>query len=137
MAKTPVNLKVDGFVDREVADVTYSFTKGTDKEGQPTGIPRGGKIILKVKALNDGNCELLGWINDTGAGKKGSIEFMDPKDNKKKMKSVDFENAYCIEFSEHWEDKGDNAEELAHYEVIIISCQKITNGSVAYENEWA
>ena len=135
MAKTPVTLKVDGYAEREVAEVTYNFTRDADKEGQPAGVARGGQIVVKVKALNDGNCDLLEWINNTGSGKKGSIEFKDSRDQSKKMKSIDFENAYCIDFTEHWEDKGGEGV-LAHYEVITISCQKITNGAASYENEW-
>lgn len=42
MATTPVTLKVDGFKDREVLKVDYSFTQATDTEGQMAGIPRGG-----------------------------------------------------------------------------------------------
>ena len=137
MAKTPVTLKVDGYAEREVAEVTYNFKRDADKEGQPSGIARGGQIVVKVKALNDGNCDLLEWINNTGGGKKGSIIFYDSRDQSKKMKSIDFENAYCVDFTESWEDKGDNTQGLAHFEVITISCQKIANGAASYENEWA
>jgi hypothetical protein len=136
MAKTPVTLKVDGFADREVAEVNYNFSRGTNNDGQPSGPIRGGVIVLKVKALNDGNCDLFDWINSTGSGKNGSIEFMDSRDHSKKMKAIEFENAYCVDFTEHWEDKSDNSQELAHYETIKISCQKIINQSVAYENPW-
>lgn len=136
MAKTPVTLKVDGFADREVAEVNYSFCRGTNNDGQPSGPIRGGMIVLKVKALNDGNCDLFDWINSTGNGKNGSIEFMDSRDHTKKMKAVEFTNAYCVDFTEHWEDKSDNSQELAHYEIIKISCQTITNQSVSYENPW-
>ena len=62
MAKTPVTLKVDGLTEREVMMVTYSFNQATDTEGQMSGIPRGGKITIRVKALNDGNPDLLNWM---------------------------------------------------------------------------
>ena len=62
MATTPVQLKVDGFTDREVMMVTYSFNQATDTEGQMSGIPRGGHITIRVKALNDGNPDLLNWM---------------------------------------------------------------------------
>ena len=58
MATTPVQLKVDGFADREVMMVTYSFNQATDTEGQMAGIPRGGRITVRCKALNDGNPDL-------------------------------------------------------------------------------
>jgi hypothetical protein len=137
MAKTPVTLKVDGFAEREVAAVTYSFNQVTDKEGQTTGIPRGGKIVIRVKAMNDGNVELLKWMTSKSLAKKGSVEFMDSSDADKKMKSVDFEGAYCVDFVEHWEDpQGEGSKSLAHWEEITISCKKITNGAVSYENDW-
>ena len=53
MAKTPVKLEVDGYKEREVMMVKYEFDQATDVEGQMSGIPRGGKINIRVKALND------------------------------------------------------------------------------------
>ena len=135
MAKTPVTLKVDGFKEREVAGISYQFTQATDKEGQTTGIPRGGKITIKVKAMNDGNCELLNWMCDKSLAKGGKIEFMNSSDTTKKMKDVEFKGAYCVEFLEHWEDTT-KPDDLAHWEKITITCKEIVNQSVSYENEW-
>jgi len=138
MAKTPVTLKVDGYKDREVTEVSYEFSRGTSADGQPSGIARGGKITVTIKALNDGNCDMLEWINNTGKGKKGSLLFMDSSDQNKKMKEITFENAYCVKFTENWKEKGnDDKSPLNHLEKIEISCQKITNGQASYENEWA
>jgi len=138
MATTPVTLKVDGFADREAAAVTYSFNQSIDKENQPAGIPRGGKIIVRVKALNDGNVDLLKWMTSKSLAKKGSLIFMNSSDTDKKMKSVEFEGAYCVDFVEHWEDKqSDQAgTPLAHWEEITIVCKKIVNGPISYENDW-
>jgi quinol monooxygenase YgiN len=137
MATTPVTLKIDGFKDREVAAVTYSFNQEIDKENQTVGIPRGGIIVVRVKAMNDGNVDLLKWMTSKTLAKKGSIVFMVSSDADKKMKSVDFEGAYCVDFVEHWEDKqADDKGTLAHWEEIKISCKKIVNGPISYENEW-
>jgi hypothetical protein len=138
MATTPVTLKIDGFADREVAAVTYSFNQTVDKENQPAGIPRGGKITIRVKALNDGNVDLLKWMTSKSMAKKGSIEFMVSSDTDKKMKSIEFDGAYCIDFTEHWEDVQPDQKDksLAHWEEIEISCKKITNGPITYENDW-
>jgi len=136
MAKTPVTLLVDGFKPREVASISYQFVQATDKEGQTTGIPRGGKIILKVKALNDGTNELLNWMIEKSLSKDGKIEFMNSSDATKKMKDVEFKGAYCVEFLEHWEDTT-KAEDLAHWELITITCKEITNQSVNYQNDWS
>jgi len=135
MAKTPVSFEVDGFKPREVAAVSYKFAQTTDKEGQTVGIPRGGQITIRVKAMNDGTNELLGWAVDPSLAKDGKIVFMNSSDVKQKMKDVEFKQAYCVDFKEHWEDTT-KPEDLAHWEEIVITCKEITNQSVTYENDW-
>jgi hypothetical protein len=130
MAKTPVTMKVDGYKDREVMMVTYEFEQETDVEGQMSGIPRGGKINVRVKALNDGTPELLSWMVNRNQPKNGSIEFLETKTGKA-MKTIKFTYGYCVEFEEKWEDK------VGHFEEIVITCKKIEIGSVPYENAWA
>jgi len=130
MAKTPVTMKVDGYKDREVMMVTYEFSQATDVEGQMSGIPRGGKIVVRVKALNDGTPDLMAWMVERNLPKNGSIEFNETKTGKA-MKSIKFTNGYCVNFEEKWEDK------MGHFEQITITCKKIEFGSVPYENDWA
>ena len=79
MAKTPVSMKIDGYKDREVMMVNYEFEQETDVEGQMSGIPRGGKIQVRVKALNDGTPDLLAWMTERNLPKNGSIEFLETK----------------------------------------------------------
>ena len=107
---TPVVLKVKDFAPREVLLVNYKFNQATDQEGQVAGIVRGGQILIRVKALNDGNPELLAWMLDPAA----------PHDTA----------CYCVHYKEYWAD----GEE--HYEEILLSCQKLENGPVGYENPW-
>ena len=130
MAKTPVTMKVDGYKDREVMMVTYEFDQATDVEGQMAGIPRGGKITVRVKALNDGTPDLLAWMVERNLPKDGKITFMETKTNKE-MKTIKFTRGYCVDFDEKWEDK------MGHYEEIVVTCQKIEFGNVSYENDWA
>lgn len=59
---TPVQLSVKGFESREVMMIDYAFSQATDREGQISGIPRGGRINIRVKAMNDGNNQLLQWM---------------------------------------------------------------------------
>ena len=130
MAKTPVSMKIDGYKDREVLMVTYEFDQATDREGQMSGIPRGGKIIVRLKALNDGTPDLLAWMLERNLPKNGSIDFLETKTGKA-MKTIKFTNGYCVDFDEKWEDK------MGHYEEITITCKTIEVGSVKFENEWA
>ncbi len=130
MAKTPVKIEIDGYKEREVQMVTYEFDQATDVEGQMAGIPRGGKIIVRVKAMNDGTPDLLAWMTERNLPKNGTITFNETKTGKV-MKTIKFTNGYCVNFEEKWEDKEE------HYEEITITCQKIEFGSVVYENDWA
>ena len=123
-------MKIDGYKDREVMMVTYEFDQATDVEGQMSGIPRGGKIIVRVKAMNDGTPELLAWMIERNLPKNGQIDFLETKTGKA-MKSIKFTNGYCVDFDEKWEDK------MGHFEEITISCKAIEVGSVKYENDWA
>ena len=123
-------MKIDGYKEREVMMVTYEFDQATDVEGQMSGIPRGGKITVRVKALNDGTPELLAWMIERNLPKNGQIDFLETKTGKA-MKSIKFTNGYCVDFDEKWEDK------MGHFEEITISCKAIEVGSVKYENDWA
>lgn len=129
MAKTPVKIEIDGYKVREVQMVTYEFDQAMDVDGQLVGIPRGGKIKVRVKALNDGTPELLAWMVERSLPKNGTITFLETISGKK-MKDIKFTNGYCVDFQERWEDKA------GHFEEIVISCKKIEFGSVAFENDW-
>ena len=127
---TPVTLEVKDFAAREVLLVDYKFNQATDREGQISGIPRGGRVNIRVKALNDGTPDLLAWMTERNLGKDGSIEFLETKTGKA-MKTIKFTNGYCVDFEEKWEDK------QGHFEEIVITCKNIEVGSVKFENEWA
>jgi len=129
MAVNPVTLKVQDFVDREVIKLDYSFEQATDTEGQITGIPRGGKVTIRVKALNDGNNQLSQWMLNPTDPRDMTIEFNKTTDGSK-MKEIKATGAYCINYKEDWQD-GEQ-----HYEEITIVCQTLDNGGVQYENPW-
>lgn len=126
---TPVELTVDGFEKREVLLVDYQFTQAVDREGQIAGIPRGGRINIRVKAMNDGNNQLLQWMLAPNDPRNVSILFYNTIDGST-MKELKGTGCYCIHFTEKWED----GEE--HFEEIEIVCQELTNGSVGFENPW-
>jgi len=137
MAKTPVTLLVHGLKKpkREVASFSMKFEQSTDSDGQVAAIPRGGKITMRVKALNDGNADLACWMIDKKQAYNGKIEFLNTTDGKL-MKTYYFNDAYCVSYNEYWADSV-KAEELAHWEEITISCRRITNGGeLNFSNVW-
>ena len=126
---TPVVLEVKDFAPREVIMVDYKFNQATDKEGQIAGIVRGGQITLRVKALNDGNPELLSWMLDPAAPHDVTVDFQNTIDGSA-MKQLKGTGCYCVHYKEYWAD----GEE--HFEEMEIVCQKLENGPVGFENPW-
>ena len=125
----PVMLEVKDFEPREVIMVDYKFDQATDIEGQLAGIPRGGKITVRVKAMNDGNNQLLSWMLDPTGPRDLSIKFNNTIDGSA-MKELKGTACYCVHYVEKWED-GEQ-----HYEEIVVSCQQLENGPVSYVNPW-
>jgi len=138
--QSTVKLSVDGFEEREVLQVDYTFTQATDIDGQIAGIPRGGKIVIKVKARNDGNVELLSWMLEPHTAKSGKVEFQKSTDGST-MKSIEFEDSYCVDYAESWTEaevnpKGEVVKTPLHSETITLSCRQITLGAAQYSLPW-
>ncbi len=130
MAKTPVKLNIDGFNEREVLAFNYEFNQEADITGQMSGIPRGGYLNIRVKALNDGNPDLFSWMIAKDQAKNGLITFTETKTGVK-MKEIKFTDGYCVEYTENFED------EVGHYEEIKVTCRVIEfEGNVKFENAW-
>lgn len=129
MAVTPLKIAIQDYAEREVQMFTYEFDQATDIEGQMSGLPRGGKLVVYCKALNDGSPQLFDWMVQRNLAKSGTITF-NKTTTGEKMKDIKFEGGYCVDFQEVWEEgKG-------HMEKIVISCQKIQFGNVVFENPW-
>jgi hypothetical protein len=126
---TPVTLEVKDFEKREVILVDYKFEQTTDREGQISGIPRGGKVTIRVKAMNDGNNQLLQWMLAPNDPRDMKITFFNTVDGST-MKELKGTGCYCIHYKEKWED----GEE--HFEEVEVVCQKLENGPVGFDNPW-
>ena len=126
---TPVQLTVQDFEPREVILVDYAFTQATDIEGQIAGIPRGGRITIRVKAMNDGNNQLLQWMLAPNDPRDLKVTFSNTIDGTT-MKEIEGKGCYCIHYVEKWEDG------QQHFEELQIVCQVLQNGPVSFENPW-
>ena len=126
---TPVQLAVKDFEAREVILVDYAFNQATDREGQIAGIPRGGKVKVRVKAMNDGNNQLLQWMLAANDPRDMKITFYNTVDGST-MKEIEGKGCYCVHYIEKWEDGQE------HYEEIEIVCQTLKNGPVSFDNPW-
>ena len=126
---TPVQLSVQDFETREVMMIDYKFDQATDREGQLAGIPRGGKITIRVKAMNDGNNQLLQWMLAPNDPRDLKVTFCNTIDGST-MKELQGKGCYCIHYVEKWEDG------QQHFEELQIVCQVLPDGPVSFENPW-
>ncbi len=126
---TPVKLEVKDFEAREVIAVDYKFDQAVDLEGQIAGIPRGGRIMIRVKAMNDGNNQLLQWMLAPNDPRDFKITFISTVDGAT-MKAIEGNGCYCVKYVEKWEE----GEE--HFEEIEVVCQTLKNGPVEFNNPW-
>ena len=126
---TPVQLSVQDFETREAMMIDYKFDQATDREGQLAGIPRGGKITIRVKAMNDGNNQLLQWMLAPNDPRDLKVTFCNTIDGST-MKELQGKGCYCIHYVEKWEDG------QQHFEELQIVCQVLQNGPVSFENPW-
>ena len=95
---TPVTLEVKDFEKREVMMIDYKFDQATDREGQIAGIPRGGKVSIRVKAMNDGNSQLLQWMLAPNDPRDFTVTFYNTVDGST-MKELKGTGCYCIHCS--------------------------------------
>lgn len=126
---TPVTLAVKDFETREVLLIDYKFDQATDCEGQIAGIPRGGRLKVRVKAMNDGNNQLLQWMLSPNDPRDFTVTFFNTVDGST-MKELKGTDCYCVNYKEKWEDGQE------HFEAIDVVCQKLENGPVGFVNPW-
>jgi len=120
--------------EREVTSITYSLNQTVDKDGQVTDVPRGGLIVMRMKALNKYNAKLFDWMCDKSRVEKGKILFHDTTTGVI-MKTIWFEDAYCVNYVEHWSDDTAGVD-IAHWEEITISCRIISQEGITHVNGW-
>ena len=129
--------KVDG-QESEVVSLSYSFDQNVDNIGQPAGEVRGGVINVTVGSL--GSEKRFGWMVASDMKKSGEIEFTDS--NGKTLKTLKFEDAYCVGYTEDYEafsggrDAGQVTVKDGAKEHLTLSCKKISVAGESHENSW-
>lgn len=126
---------VDG-VESEIIGLSYSFDQNIDNIGQPAGEVRGGQISVTLGSM--ASEARFGWMVASDMKKSGEIKFTDA--NGKTLKTLKFEDAYCVGYTEAYEafagdTTGVSIKEGAK-ETLILSCRTISVGGETHENTW-
>lgn len=128
-------LNLESLSKVRVIDASYSFNRDIDASGRPSGIVRGGTIQMTIESSK--SAFLATWmVLSQNKTKDGNIEFMDDKDDTKTIKTIEFKDAFIVEYGENFSWQG--GENMM--ETFVVSCREITidgeGGPAVYENEW-
>ena len=122
-------ISIDGGDELNLLHCDYSLRRDTDATGRPSSILYGGTIQCEVEATEDNG--LLEWMCDPHKTKGGKITFYKRGDSAA-LKTLEFEEAYVVQFSESIDTVGSNPMST-HF---VISAKKIKMGSAEHENPW-
>ena len=87
-----------------ILECEYEFTQAVDHTGRPTDRPRGGLINIVIVAPDDTDLQLHEWMRDKDSTKDGTIVLEVNRDAVKALKTIKFEEAYCIRLYEYFND---------------------------------
>jgi hypothetical protein len=63
----------------------------------------------------------------------GNIKFDKDNGESGEQRVIEFDNAFCIAYTEGYEKSGQDA----HYEEVTLSCRTIKIGTIEYTKDWA
>jgi hypothetical protein len=109
--------------------VSIEIEQGADQFGRPSTAPKGGKIEIELFSVEDD--VIFDWMVHTKKILNGSISLYEA-DFETKLKEIKFEDAFCIEFSEKFEEAGDD-NLLTRFK---ISAEKLSIGNIDLDNQW-
>ncbi len=119
-----------------IVDCTYKFSQQVDDTGKPSTRPRGGAITFIMPSLSDDSMFFYRWMFSKTEVQSGYFKFVVySSNNKRSYKTLQFENAYCIELQDHFND----SDSLLMRTTVTIAAEKIKMGAndiAEYDNEW-
>jgi len=138
IANTNAIMTLEGnYKPRRVLDYNYAFTQSVDKELQPSGIPRGGKLSVTVDSYTkDSNNELLKILINRTQIKELKITVCKPSKPGENLKVLKFEDVFCVDYKENWKDLRESKGDSACTEVVSFTWRKFTWDDAEYDNGW-
>ncbi len=122
-----------------VVECEYEFHQAVDDTGKPTTRTQGGTIRFVIPATSDDDQFFYKWMFNKMAVYSGTFRFcVFSNDNKKRFKTVEFTDAYCIGLKDFFNDQ----DEKLMYTTVTISAAVIRVGtgfmdSAVFTNDWA
>ncbi len=101
----------------------------TDRSGRPVSNPEGGRITALVESTSE--IDFFEWIASPDMVKSGKISFQ-RRDNTSSLKTFEFKDAYCIDYSEDFDSEGTSPMKIK----VTLSAKKIKCGNCSLTKNW-
>ena len=119
-----------------VVQAQYEFSQSIDETNKPNSRPKGGTITFVIPTTSDDDQMFYRWMFNKTEVKSGIFEFtVWTNNNRRSIKTVTFENAYCIGLKDYFND----ADSKLMYTTVTIVAQAITVGRTdlaIFLNDW-
>ena len=107
----------------------FRFNQSIDVTGKAASKPMGGTINLTLASIN--HPELFEWMINTLQTKSGKITFI-RYDTMSKLKTLEFENALCVDYHETFDPAGEHPITLQ----LTLSAHTIKLEDMVFKNNW-
>lgn len=107
----------------------FRFNQAIDVTGKAASKPTGGTINLTLASFNHSN--ILEWMISPRQTKNGKITFI-RYDNMSKLKTLEFENALCVDYEETFDPAADHPILLQ----LTLSAHTIKLDDTVFKNNW-
>jgi hypothetical protein len=127
--KAELSFKDSKFV-YSVIECDYEFTQAVDETRKPCAKPTVGVINVVVEAMSDP--EMVMWMFAAGNVRSGEIVFYKDDDAQKKLKTLSFKNAVCINLHERYTRESESPM-LTSFSFVA---KELTLDGVDYNAHW-
>ncbi len=115
-----------------VLKLSYTLTQRVDIIGRPTSVAKGGIIHLTVETSNE--TDLLEWMISPSMIKSGDLVFEDRATEGKAMRTMYFNDAFCINYHEAFDSV--NSQPMITDLTISARLLHFGSGNLQLENDW-
>ena len=117
-----------------VLNCHYGFNQDVNRDGKPASGVRGGTVFVEVEAPEDSGQfkPLIEWMVNPTKRTTGKVRFYKTDEENAKLKDLEFNDAYCVEYSEKFTAYGSEPYTIG----MTISAKKIKVGDAELDNLW-
>ena len=113
----------------DVLDCSYKLSRDVDSKGRPSSSIYGGKVRVHVESTED--TSILEQMVTQFKPISGSVIFKN-NDEEAKMKELEFENGYIVEYEENINVIGSKPMSI----IFVVTAKTLKMGTASFEQNW-